>query len=655
MSGIAAIYYFGGRRANREDIERVGKSLRMYGPERQTARLDGPVALAYAHFTDTPESRNGSQPLLGGDGRFVMVFDGRLDNRNDLARELNLDRQRLPLLSDGQLAMLCWERWADSALNRWVGEFAFINWDRNEQILTAARDQLGGRTLHYNATSTRLIITSAPKCIHALGDIPREVDEQKIADALSQLYHDGERTFFRGITRIAPASMMTVSGEAIKTHKYYNFREHVRPIQYANDRDYVDAAHELFETSVQAMLRSVKPVGAFMSGGLDSSTMSVYAARSLERQGKRLITFTSVPEAGWDKRIVKGAFGDEGPHVKAIAEYHPSIEVNLIDGEGLGHYHKQEELLLALEMPVRNALNLQWTHAILEKSRDRGIGVMLQGVFGNATLSHNGDGVFAYLLQQGKLAQLCKELSIISASQKRFIRNVLKYIVYPLGPNWLWNLKERLRGHPRAEINWGRLVTADPTFAKKMNIPERIDQAGYRFFGGKPQLGRQAWFNMVENYMTETGDILQGLRAIYGIDIRDPFADRRLVEWSFGVPENQYHRNGEDRWLIRRMMEGSLPDIVLNDKKVGRQTADWHSRMTRDLPRMQKDLEHMAEDADLSRMVDIPKLRGLLDDWPEHTITDLKDDRYFQLPVNIPMTYQVARFVQRVKGVNLPD
>jgi len=54
-------------------------------------------------------------------------------------------------------------------------------------------------------------------------------------------------------------------------------------------------------------------------------------------------------------------------------------------------------------------------------------------------------------------------------------------------------------------------------------------------------------------------------------------------------------------------------------------------------------------------MVDIPKLRGLLDDWPEHTITDLKDDRYFQLPVNIPMTYQVARFVQRVKGVNLPD
>jgi len=655
MSGIAAIYYFDGRRANREDIERVGKSLRMYGPERQTARLDGSIALAYAHLTDTPESRGSSQPLRGADGRHQMVFDGRLDNREDLARDLNLDKSALPLISDAQLAMLCWEKWTDSALNRWVGEFAFINWDRIDNILTAARDQLGGRTLHYNVTSTRIVIASAPKCIHALGDISREVDEQKIADALSQLYHDGERTFFKGISRIAPASMMTVSGKAIQNRKYYHFREHVRPIEYANDRDYVDAGQELFETSVQAMLRSVKPVGAFMSGGLDSSTMSVVAARSLERKGERLITFTSVPEAEWDQGIVKGAFGDEGPSVEAIAKQNPSIEINLVDGKGYGHYHKQEELLHALEMPVRNALNLQWTHAILEQARDRGIGVMLQGVFGNATLSHTGDGVFAYLLQRGEIARLYKELASISASRKRFARNVLKYIVYPLGPKWFWNLKERLRGRPEAHVNWDRFVTVAPDFAEMTNIPERIERAGYAFFGGKPQLGRSAWFNMVENYLTETGDIMQGLRAMYGIDIRDPFADRRLVEWSFGVPEDQFHRNGEDRWLIRRMMKGNLPDIVLHNKMVGRQTADWHLRMTRDLPKMQKDLEHMADDADLSRMVDIRKLRGLLENWPDQTVTDLKDDRLFQLPVNIPMTYQVARFVQRVKGVNLPD
>jgi len=655
MSGIAAIYYHDGRRATREDVERVGKSLRIYGPERQTARLDGPIAVAYAHFTDTPESRDSSQPLTGGDGRYMMVFDGRLDNRADLARELNLGVERLHLLSDAQLAMISWEKWAEAALDRWVGEFAFIIWDRNEHVLTAARDQLGGRTLHYSATAERIVIASAPKCIHALGDISREVDEQKIADALSQLYHDGERTFFKGIKRLAPASMMTVTSGAVETRKYYDFREHVRPVHHANDGDYVEAAHELFQNSVQAMMRSTKPVGTFMSGGLDSSTMSVYAARSLEPQGKRLITFTSVPEAEWDQRTFKRAFGDEAPYVTAIGEQHPSIEINLVDGAGMGHYHKQEELLHALDMPVRNALNLQWTHAILEQARDRGIGVMLQGVFGNATLSHSGDGVFAYLLRNGAISQLHKELAMMSPDSRRYVRNIFKHLVFPLGPTWLWNLKERIRGRAKDQLNWRRFATVDREFAEEMRIPDRIDQAGYSYFGGKPQFAREAWFNMVQNWMTETGDIMQGLRAMYGIDIRDPFADRRVVEWSFGVPENQYHRNGKNRWLIKRMMEGALPNSVLNNTKIGHQTADWHVRMTRDLPRMRKDLTHMADDPDLSRMVDIPKLRGLLDDWPNETITDLEDDRFFQIPVNIPMTYQIARFVQRVKGVNLPD
>lgn len=655
MSGIAAIYYRDGRQAGRSDIERVARALRAYGPEQLLIEMNGSVAFAYAHYTSTIEDRFSRQPIKGGEGRFTMVFDGRLDNREELADGLGLSSNLLSGLSDGELAMLCWERWGDASLNRWIGEFALINWDRNEKRLTAARDQFGMRTLHFNTNSSRVVIASAPKCIHALGDVSRELDEQKIADALSQLYHDGERTFFKNVERLAPASLMELSGVTVKIKKYYDFRDHVSDIRYANDDDYVEAARELFDNSVRAMLRSSKPVGAFMSGGLDSSAMSVHAARFLEKQDKRLITFTSVPEVGWDRESVKGMFGDETPYVEAIAEMHSAIELNLVDGAGLGHYHKQDELLLALEMPVRNALNLQWTHAILEKARDRGVGVMLQGVFGNATLSHTGDGIFRYLLRNGSIRQFYKELTVISPNPRKMFLKILNHLIYPSGPNWLWNTKERLRGRLDPELNWRRFATANPAFSDDMDIPGRIRQANYLYHGGKPQFAREAWFNVISKWATDTGDTMQGLRAMYGIEIRDPFANRRLMEWSFGVPEDQFHRNGVNRWLIRRMMKGSLPESVLHNKKTGHQTADWHLRMTRDLPKIRKDLERFADDPDLSRMIDIPRMQRFLNDWPEENILDLKDDRFLQLQINLPMTLQIARFVQQTKGVNVPD
>ena len=152
---------------------------------------------------------------------------------------------------------------------------------------------------------------------------------------------------------------------------------------------------------------------------------------------------------------------------------------------------------------------------------------------------------------------------------------------------------------------------------------------------------------------SQMGDAMQGLSALYGIEMRDPFANRRLIEWCLGVPEDQFHRNGQGRWLIKRLMKGVLPDTVLfKPKNVGRQVSDWHVRLTRDLPRIRADLKSLAADPDTARMIDIPRLEALLDDWPAHTVTDGMDDRRFFLPVNLPLALQVGRFVQRVNGVN---
>jgi asparagine synthase (glutamine-hydrolysing) len=186
-----------------------------------------------------------------------------------------------------------------------------------------------------------------------------------------------------------------------------------------------------------------------------------------------------------------------------------------------------------------------------------------------------------------------------------------------------------------------------------MELAQRADSFGFNYFGRMSRDSREMRRQIImDGPSLEIGDINQGFRALYGIEIRDPLGDRRLVEWSLGVPEEQYYRNGEARWLIKRLMKGRLPNKVLYNRRKGRQMADWHVRMTRDLPRMKEDLERMSLDRDTSRMIDIPRLHQLLEDWPKETVISRWDDRSYFLPINVPLTLAAGRFVRWVKRAN---
>ena len=189
-----------------------------------------------------------------------------------------------------------------------------------------------------------------------------------------------------------------------------------------------------------------------------------------------------------------------------------------------------------------------------------------------------------------------------------------------------------------------------------MRIPERAKEAEFNFFGRQPADFRKAWVEMAVGHNAgESGEARQGLNAMYGLEVRDPLADRRLLEWCLGVPEDQFHREGRGRWLIRRLMRGVLPDSVLfKPRDLGRQVCDWHVRLGRDRDRMRADLRSLAGDPDTARMIDVPRLTAMIDGgWPEQTVVDYDDDRRFFLPVNVPLALQAGRFVQRVKGINL--
>jgi asparagine synthase (glutamine-hydrolysing) len=144
------------------------------------------------------------------------------------------------------------------------------------------------------------------------------------------------------------------------------------------------------------------------------------------------------------------------------------------------------------------------------------------------------------------------------------------------------------------------------------------------------------------------------MRATFGIDIRTPAFDRRLVEFCIGIPQDQYLRNGHDRWLIRRAMRGRLPEDILASKSSGAQAADWFPRLTRERNHIAAELKRLAKNADVASIIDLPRLAAILDDWPDRQPPEFSFEAR-PLSCALPEALGAAFFIEGVTGLNDPN
>jgi asparagine synthase (glutamine-hydrolysing) len=189
-----------------------------------------------------------------------------------------------------------------------------------------------------------------------------------------------------------------------------------------------------------------------------------------------------------------------------------------------------------------------------------------------------------------------------------------------------------------------------PEFARQCDVIDRAARALEPFDTApisNPRLGRIADLQIY----AEAVDWHSTVRANYGLDIRSPAFDRRLVEFCFGIPLNQYLRDGRDRWLIRRAMEGRLPSMVLNQKKVGAQAADWYPRLTRDRNNIAEELKRLAENPEVASIVDMQRLNAVVENWPDSQPPEYTAEQGQLLAV--PDALGVAYFVEDLIGTNM--
>ncbi len=660
MSAIGAIFHRRGQPVERRSLDRMRSALKLYGPDRDGIAADGCMGLAWTHGIGfTPQDRLEFQPIeLGGQ---QIVFAGRLEHRGDLCGALGLPAARADTMADCELFRLAWQRWGEQAVDHLYGQYSFVVADAERRRLVAGRSPLVGPPLYYYETPERLVVASMPKGIFALGDVPRELDDQRLADALVLNYEDKETSFFKDIRNLPLGRMLIAEPERLTIHRFYDVRN-TPDIRFARDEDYVEAARAVLDAAIADAMRSVETPAVALSSGLDSTTVAVAAldwlARSGQADAKPLLGLTAVPETDWDRRTFgAGRVGDESGPVRALMARYPQLQVRFVDSAGLSIDNGLDQIQAAADMPLRNILNLHWGQELSRQARADGRRVSLNGSSGNRTLSESGLlPVIGGLFRSGHWLRMARELRAYNGKRgvtRRFgLAGLVDLAIMPNSPAWLFAAYKRRRPDS-FEIGFHTFSAIDADYAREMHVAERMIELGRSdTYQLSPNLRLRAEKRLDRGMRHQSGAAACASTAVTGVEHRDPLGERKLIEFCYAIPVEQYFQDGVDRRLVRRLMADRLPPEILRARK-GRQAADWHLRLKRDADRFEQELDVLEDDADIAQRIDLPRLRAALRSLPETTPLTRNDHPDLAVVmVGLPRAIALARFVRSVKGRN---
>ena len=540
-----------------------------------------------------PEDRFDHQPLWSPDRSCCLVADVRLDNRADLARTLNLSAPEQ--LADADLLLAAWLRWGESCLDHMAGGFAFAVWTPGRRELFAARDHAGERPLCYYQRPGLFALASQPKHLLSLPGVDQGIDEEILASTLVLIDTDPSRSAFRGIHLLTPGYCLRVTPDGLTTRSYWHPSD-TPPFRLRRNEDYAEALTEILDQAVEARLRSVKPIASQLSAGLDSGAVTASAALLLAARGQRLTAFTSIPHPDFQPTGHPGRILNEWPGAHDLALLYPNLDHIPVYTHGKDLLADLQAWSDVLDEPPRNVTNLLWYSRTLELAQNRGIGVLLQGTAGNATLSFEHGGIFRHLLRRGHWLRVLRTANTLRNSGAMSFRASFRHATG--------------RFHSSSAPIDLSFTPIHPDLLRKYDLLPRLADRLRSDHLDLPSY-RRRFFDIGDD-----GLVNAAVRDRFGIDLRDPTNDKRLWEFSYAIPPEQHVAGDHFRSLIRRAMRDRLPRATLLRYKRGMQSADWPHTLTSARPALLAELERIEAFAPARAMLDLPRLRHLLTDWP---------------------------------------
>jgi asparagine synthase (glutamine-hydrolysing) len=612
MSALAGLWNFDGRPDADDSVARMLASQGMYGPHDSERWNAGAVALGRNLYRTLPEDKYDLQPLTGGNGRFALVADVRIDHREDLISALGIATPTARETADSALLLAAWERWQEQAFDRLEGDYAFALLDRAEKRLILARDLAGHRPLYYHRGDNFFAFASMPKGLHALPAIPRLPDEERVIEELALLPEGGTQTFFKGIERVETGCYLVVTPSGISTNRHWNPSR--KTLKLSSAAEYAEGLRHHLDDAARVRLRGADGlVGAHLSSGFDSSAVATSAAMEMQKTGGKVLAFTAVPREGFKGPTQRLRHPDEGPVAALTAARYPNMEHVLVRSTGRSPFDNLDSFVTLFERPMLNLCNGVWITALNDMAKARGVRVMFTGQMGNMTISYDGLTLLPYLVRRGRWLKWAREGVGLVRTRHQRIRNVMAMSFGPYLPLPIWDwINRTFRGVASDMTSYSAI---NPAAIAAMDIEGKARARGLdlHYRPRKDAFETRLWVIR----RVDTANYAKGMLAGWGIDQRDPTVDRRLLEFCLSVPEEQFLVDGQPKALARRAFAGRLPPEVINMRGKGLQAADWYENLAAARSAAADEVARLEDHAASAHAIDLPRLKALLADWPE--------------------------------------
>jgi asparagine synthase (glutamine-hydrolysing) len=551
MSVQAGIWNFDGRPADRKLLADISESLKRQGPDGESCHVDGSVALLYRPFHTTAESRREIQPYCSPRG-FIVTWDGRLDNRDELISELRSGIEAIP--TDVAIVVAAFDRWETDCFRRLTGDWSISIWKPHHRELVLAADYMAIRHIFYYLRDDQIRWSTDLAPLVLLSNDRFHIDDSYVAGYFAHA-PDAHLTPYREIRQVPPGQFVRVRNGRAFVERFWPLSTKSR-IRYKADAEYEEHFRLLFRQSVRRRVRSDSPMLAELSGGLDSSSIVCMADDILAAEGGQLPRLDTI--SYYDNTEPNG---DDSIYFPKIEQKRGRVGIH-IDGSKV---RSAASLECSEFRPLPGVLGAgrELEDERADAVRRGGYRAVLSGIGGDEFMGGVPDprALLANLIVQFKLVSLTKEITAWSLVKRTpWIQLLWQSAIEVLPPFLRKYLAKEAKVEP-----WIR-----KGFAKRTELAVR--QLGVDECLGLRLPTRRACVGGVLLMSSRLAKHTPPLSALE--EARYPYLDQNLIEFILSIPANQMLRSGERRSLMRRSLAGIVPQEVLSrrTKQVGART-----------------------------------------------------------------------------------
>lgn len=556
MCGIYGILGTPELNVDRSFVDRMGQAMRHRGPDGQGFYSNASLMMGMQRLAII-DVAGGQQPLFNEDQSVAVVCNGEIYNFRELRKELKSQGHTFATGSDTEVIVHLYEEYGIDCVKRLSGMFAFALWDTRRRRLFIARDRLGIKPLYLARNSDRLIFASELKSILEYPGFPRELNRAAVQEYLALGYVPAPLTILNGVEKLNPGSMLVADENGIQITQYWDAKHDSSGDE--SETDWIKSIRTTVEDAVVSQMVSDVPLGAFLSGGVDSSAVVAFMARHSDRPVK---TYS----IGFDTDT-GGGYYNELPYARKVAEQFKTDHHEIVvkpDVTGL-----LPELLEHMDEPIADAAFI--TTYLVSKFARQDVTVILSGVGGDELFG----GYRRYWSEQ--LAQM----------YKRVPQSVRHYVLQPVASIFPSDRHSRMLDYFRLAKGFmaGAELPPDDRYEQYIRVFGKSDLEGIFSISGSSSSNAlhdafsrsctdDALSRLIEvDLRTQLPDDLlmltDRMSMATSLECRVPLLDDRLVELAMKIPSRMKVRGSKLKYGLKEALRGVLPDDIIDRKKRG--------------------------------------------------------------------------------------